>query len=174
MSARTPGRRGRGAALAGAVLALGLRAAPAAAQTDSAAAPAAAPASAALGWGKWAAAAFAAGFTALGIEQHNDGNAAFRSLIRYCGQIDCTLTPGGQYADAAAEATYRHVVHYDRAARAWLVAGQVTAVGTAVLFVVDLMRPSAPPNIPYSGLLVDARDGVTRLGVRIPLGRATR
>ena len=129
----------------------------------------------ALGWGKWAAAALAAGFTTLGIERHNDGNAAYRSLITYCGQTAiCTIAPDGRYADPTAEATYQRVVRSDRAARAWLVAGQITAVASAVLFVMDLMRQREPPNIPYSGLLVESGDGVTRVGVRIPIGPGMR
>ena len=133
------------------------------------------PAPAAVGWGKWAAAALAAGFTAAGVEQHNNGNAAFRSLITYCGQAVCALAPDGRYADPAAEATYQRVVRADRAARVWLVAGQVTAVGTAVLFVVDLLRQQEPANIPYAGLLLlESGDGVTRVGFRIPLGTQRR
>lgn len=177
-------QRGRVAAvlLAGTV-ALAVFADPAGAQSDSTAAaqpPAgrvqadSTPASPvpgpwALGWGKWAAAALAAGFTTLGIEHHNDGNAAYRSLITYCGQTAiCTIAPDGRYADPTAEATYQRVVRRDRAARAWLVAGQLTALGSAVLFVMDLMRQREPPNIPYSGLLVESEGGVTRVGVRIP------
>jgi hypothetical protein len=127
------------------------------------------PAPAVVGWGKWVAAALAAGFTAVGVEQHNSGNAAFRSLIAYCGQAVCSLASDGRYADPAAEATYQRVVRADRAARAWLVAGQLTAVGTAVLFVVDLMRQREPANIPYHGLLLESADGVTRVGIRIPV-----
>jgi hypothetical protein len=170
--ARTSGRRA--ARLAAALaLAMALAAQPARAQVDTAAVQVRESASA-VGWAKWVTAAFAAGFTALGIEQHNSGNASFRSLIRYCGQVTCALTSGGKYADASAEATYLQVVRSDRAARVWLVAGQVTAVGTAVLFVVDLMRQREPPNIPYSGLLLESGNGVTRVGYRIPIGRGMK
>ncbi len=162
-------KRGKVAGLAaGLALAVALVPQPARAQVDTAATRVHESASP-VGWAKWVTAAFAAGFTALGVEQHNSGNAAFRSLIRYCGQVTCALTPGGTYVDGSAEATYQHVVRSDRAARVWLVAGQVTAVGTAVLFVVDLMRQREPPNIPYSGLLVESEDGVTRVGYRIPV-----
>jgi hypothetical protein len=142
----------------------------AAAPADSArvAAPSGTPA--VVGWGKWAAAAVAVGFTTVGIEQHNGANGAFRSLIQYCGATACTFTPDGRYADSRAEATYQVVVRRDRAARLWLLAGQVTAVGTAVLFVLDLMRPRGPENIPYSGLLLESAEGVTRVGFRIPIG----
>ncbi len=176
----------RGARMAGCVavaLALAAHAAPVRAQSDTAGAseppamrvqadsvPAAPRVPAALGWGKWAAAGLAAGFVALGIEQHNTGNAAFRSLIGYCGRTaTCTIAPDGRYADPTAEATYQRVVRADRAARVWLVAGQVTAVGGAVLFVMDLMRPREPGNIPYSGLLVETGGGATRVGWRIPV-----
>ncbi len=132
--------------------------------------PAVRPAPAVLGWSKWAAAGLAAGFVTLGIERHNAGNAAFRALISYCGRTaTCTIASDGRYADPTAEATYQRVVRADRAARGWLIAGQVTAVGGAVLFVLDLMRQREPGNIPYSGLLVESGGGATRVGWRIPV-----
>jgi hypothetical protein len=105
-------------------------------------------------WGKWMAAAAAVSFTAMGVERHRAGDAAFRDLVRYCQQTLCTLTPDGRYADPGAEGRYQHVVRADRAARAWLIGGQIAAIGTAVLFVLELRRSTEPPNIPYSGLVI--------------------
>lgn len=172
--------------LAVAAVLLAALARPAAAQTDSAsrpdarasaavpappraAAPAASAVPGAVRWGKWAAASLAAGFTVLGIHQHDVADRAFASLVGYCGTVTCTLAADGRYADPAAEATYQRVVRNDRSARAWFIAGEAAAVGTAALFVVQLLHPTEEPNIPYSGLQVDSRNGVLRLSVRIPV-----
>jgi len=120
-------------------------------------------------WGKWAAAATAVGFTALGIRQHNAGDAAFSDLVRYCRTTLCTLTPGGRYADPAAEALYQGVVRDDRSARAWLIGGQIAALGSALLFVLELRRTKEPPSIPFSGLIVEPDGYGTRVGWRVAL-----
>jgi hypothetical protein len=118
-------------------------------------------------WGKWAAAAAAASFTALGIRQHNAGDAAFRDLVAYCRTTLCALTPQGRYADPQAEARYQRVVRDDRSARAWLIGGQVAAIGSALLFVLELRHGREPPNIPYSGLMVESGADGARLGWRV-------
>jgi hypothetical protein len=124
----------------------------------------------AIMWGKWATAALAVGFTALGVHQHNAGDAAYTSLINYCRDAGpCPLAPDGRYANPQAEAMYQRVVRNDRSARGWLIGGQVAAVGSAVLFVLQLSRNREPPNIPYSGLLVESGAHGARLGWRIPL-----
>jgi hypothetical protein len=148
--------------------------APARAQVDTAAtlgdtAPSPRAVPAAVRWGKWAAAAAAVGLTIEGIERHNAANAAFGDLVGYCGGTTCTLGSDGRYDDPGAEALYQRVVRSDRAARVWIVTGQLAAVGSAVLFVMDLIRPHEEPNIPYSGLLLQSGNGVTRVGLRIPV-----
>ena len=155
---------------------LACAAAPALAQVDTAAAPppAAAPApyrvAPAVSWGKWAAAAVAVGSTVLGIHQHNAGNNAYRELVLYCsGSVLCSIGSDGRYLDAHAEGTYQRVVRDDRSARAWLIAGQLAALGSAVLFVLELKHEGGPPNIPFNGLLVESGDGVTRVGFRVPV-----
>jgi hypothetical protein len=146
---------------------------PALAQGDSAA-PAAYRTAPVVRWGKWAAAALAVGSTALGIREHNAGNNAYRSLVVYCSEvIVCSIGQDGRYIDARAEAAYQQVVRDDRSARAWLVIGQLAAVGSAVLFVLELRHETGPPNIPFSGLLVESRGGVTRVGYRIPVRLGT-
>jgi hypothetical protein len=123
----------------------------------------------AIRWGKWGAAALAVGFTALGVHQHNDGDAAYRELIARCQIIPCPIASNGRYADAAAEAIYQRVVRDDRSARAWLVGGELAAVGGAVLFILELSTNREPPNIPYSGLVLESDTRGTRVGWRIVL-----
>ncbi len=123
---------------------------------------------AAIKWGKWAAAALAVGFTGLGIHQHNAGDAAYSELIAYCRNASCPIGSDGRYANSGAEALYQRVVRDDRMARAWLIGGQVAAVGSAILFVLELSRNREPPNIPYSGFNVESdRRGRTRVGWRV-------
>jgi hypothetical protein len=160
-------------ALATLALVAAASAPPAFAQRDSAA-PAAAPVpyrvAPSITWGKWAAAAAAVGSTVLGIRQHNAGNNAYRDLVLYCGEvITCSIGSDGRYVDARAEATYQQVVRHDRSARAWLVVGQLAALGSAVLFVLELKHGGGPPNIPFNGITVDSGNGVTRVGYRIPI-----
>ena len=184
--AATPHRRGgraRGAgpaaALAAALLLAPLaRAAQAQNDTAATAPPAAVPGSArpdvtpaGIKWGKWAAAALAVGATAVGLHQHNAGNDAYAALVGYCGRVPCTIAPDGHYADSRAEGIYQQVVRDDRSARVWIVAGQLAAVGSAVLFVLELRHHNEPPNIPYAGLIVESRQGVTRVGYRVGIGR---
>ncbi|MBI1723884.1 MAG: hypothetical protein HYR48_08260 [Gemmatimonadetes bacterium] len=120
-------------------------------------------------YGKWAAAAAAVGFTALGIRTHHAANADFRALADYCrSRGACAIGPDGRYADPVAEERYRAVVRGDRAARAWLVSGQAALVGSAVLFVLELKRDRGPPNIPYSGFVVEPGAFGTRVGFRLP------
>ncbi len=123
----------------------------------------------AVHWGKWAAAAAAVGFTALGIHEHDAGDAAYDALVSYCGTVPCPFASDGRYADTRAEALYQRVVRDDRSARAWLVGGQLAAVGSAVLFVIELTRERPEPNIPYSGFLVESGRHGMRIGWRIPL-----
>ena len=121
----------------------------------------------AIQWGKWAAAAAAVGFTALGVRQHNAGDAAYTDLINYCRTRVCALTPAGRYADPQAEARYQRVVRDDRSARAWLIGGQVAAIGSAVLWVLQLRSTREPPNIPYSGLVLESGGYGTHVGWRV-------
>ena len=141
--------------------------APLAAQVQ---APRDVPTPAAIHYGKWAAAAAAAGFTALGIRSHNRADDDFRALSDYCRvQGTCIVGGDGRYTDPGAEARYRQVVHGDRMARAWLISGQAALVGSVVLFVLELQRDRGPKNIPFSGLVVEPGPLGTRVGLRIPV-----
>ena len=136
-------------------------------QPPAAEQPSAHRASPMIKWGKWAAVAAAVSFTALGIGQHNAGDATFSDLVRHCRTTLCTLTAAGRYADPAAEALYQRVVRDDRSARAWFIGGQVAALGSALLFVLELRRTREPPSIPFSGLVVEPDGYGTRVGWRI-------
>ena len=66
----------------------------------------------AIHYGKWATAALALGFTALGVRAHNGADTDFRGLVAYCRQAGgCALGPDGRYTSPEAEARYRAVVH---------------------------------------------------------------
>jgi hypothetical protein len=120
-------------------------------------------------YGKWVAAAASAGFTALGIREHNDADRAFADLARYCRQQQsCDVGPDGRYLDPAAEERYQRVVSGDRRARTWLVTGQLALVGSVALFVIELTREKGSENIPYRGLLVEPGKYGTRIGFRLP------
>jgi hypothetical protein len=136
-------------------------------QTPAAPEPSAHHGSPVIKWGKWAAAAAAVSFTTLGIRQHNAGDAGFSDLVHYCRTTLCTLAPGGRYADPEAEALYQRVVRDDRLARVWFIGGQVAALGSALLFVLELRRTREPPSIPFSGLVVRSDAYGVRLGWRL-------
>lgn len=121
-------------------------------------------------YGKWAAAAVAVGFTAMGIRTHQEADDDFRALADYCkAQGACALGTDGRYTDPVAEARYRDIVRGDRTARAWLISGQTAIVGSAILFVLELKRERGPRNIPYSGLVIEPGAFGTRIGLRLPI-----
>ncbi len=113
------------------------------------------PAPALYRTGKWIAAAAAVTLTGIGIADHDQANAAYTQLVNYCASGTCQLGPDGHYTDPVAEARYHEVVVNDRAARAWLLGGQLSLVGAVGLFILELHHSSKePPNIPYSGLTI--------------------
>ncbi len=92
-------------------------------------------------YGKWIAAALFGGFTALGVQEHERANDRFRELVGYCEDTGpCRVGPDGRYTNSEAEARYREVARGDRAARGWLVAGQVALLTSVTLFVIELRR----------------------------------
>ena len=115
-------------------------------------------------YGKWGAAALFVAFTAAGAVAHNRANADWDLLAAYCrGQGSCAIGPDRRYTNPVAESMYWDVVHLDRAARAWLIGGQVALAGAVTLFIVELRRQHGPPNIPYSGFTVEPG----RFGLRV-------
>jgi len=147
-------------------------AAPARAQT-SAAPPARERAPALVKWGKWGASVVFVGLTAQGISRHDAADAAYRRLTGYCRTGgSCVLGPDGTYADPRSEAFYQDVASGDRAARAWLIAGQAALVGAVALFIVELSYEHGPGNIPYEpqAYVAPGRGGVL-VGMRVSLRR---
>jgi hypothetical protein len=120
-------------------------------------------------YGKWAAALAFAGFTALGALEHAQANDAYAGLQAFCrGGGSCAIAPDGRYADPAAEGRYQQVVSSDRAARVWLMSGQVALGGAAALFVIDLLKSREPKNIPFQGLVIAPTRTGTHIGWKLP------
>lgn len=115
-------------------------------------------------YGKWAAAATAIGFTALGLSAHNRADRAYATLLDYCRTSFCPIGSDGRYTDPVAEAHYRAVSAGDREARAWLIGGQVALAGAVALFVMELKyKGRGPRNIPFNGLVLEPG----RVGMRV-------
>jgi hypothetical protein len=121
-------------------------------------------------YGKWALAAGAIGFTILGQREHNRSQRLWTQLLDICrkNNQDCALDDSGRYVNDQAELLYEESIYYDHRARHRLVAGQLSLLGAAALFIADLSsRGEKPNNIPLHGLAVaPSRDGV-RVGMRI-------
>ena len=123
--------------------------------------------------GKWGAAALFIGFTATGISRHDGADADYRALTSYCKTGgSCALAADGTYVDPHSESLYQQVTAGDRAARAWLITGQVALAGAAALFIVQLNYEHGTRNIPYEPEAYVAPGlGATLVGLRLPLGR---
>ncbi len=103
-------------------------------------------------YGKWVLAAGAVGMNYLALRSHNRAEDAFDQLESHClaTRSRCDLGPGGEYLDPEIEALYQRSLRYDRIARGWLIGGEATLAGAAVLFIWELTRPKArPENIPF-------------------------
>ena len=122
--------------------------------------------------GKWGAAALFLGFTATGISRHNGADADYRSLTGYCkvGGGSCLLAPDGTYLDPHSEQLYQQVIAGDKAARAWLIGGQVALAGAAALFIMQLSYEHGPHNIPFEPQFSVMPGRGTLVGLRVPLG----
>ncbi len=121
-------------------------------------------------YGKWGAAALFVGFTSLGVIEHDRANSAYDRLTAYCLNTGpCTIGADGRYTNPGAESRYQEVVNGDRAARLWLVSGQVALAGTAALFIIELLKEHGTRNIPFNGLLLEPGRRQTKLGWRLTL-----
>ncbi len=132
------------------------------------------PAPALYRTGKWIAAAAAVTLTGIGIADHDQANAAYTQLVNYCAGGTCQIGPDGHYTDPVAESKYNTVVQSDRAARVFLVSGQVALAGAVAMFILELHHAGKePPNIPYHGLTIApariAGAKVMRIGWRLGL-----
>lgn len=158
MSGRTP----LPAALA---LLLGVAPAPLAAQRIQPIEPAAERESIALEVAKWTSGglAVAAGVAAFVLQDR--ASERFADLEAFCSaepDVCRQLNPDGSYADAATEARYQDIRRDFRDARWTLIGAHALAVGTIVLFVLDLPQDPAPENIPYEPPAL--RVGIGRAG----------
>jgi hypothetical protein len=125
---------------------------------------------AAVHYGKWALAAGAIGFTILAQREHNRSQRLWTQLLDICrkNNQDCALDDSGRYVNYQAELLYDESIYYDHRARHRLVAGQLSLLGAAAMFIADRSsRGEKPDNIPLHGLAVaPSRDGVL-VGMRI-------
>ncbi len=123
-------------------------------------------------YGKWAAAAAAVAFTAMGAHEHDNSNREWNRLLALCraDNADCLLGPNGRYVNPAAEQLYQASLHFDRRARTRLLAGQGALLAAAAMFIGDLRRQSSGPgNIPFAPLEVsgDPDGHGARVGLRV-------
>ncbi|HEX7049123.1 MAG TPA: hypothetical protein VF188_02840 [Longimicrobiales bacterium] len=78
----------------------------------------------------------------------------------------------GAYADAQLQRLHDEAQRLDGRARLALLAGQVAAAASVLLFILDLQENPAPPNVPYEPpriRLAPSTDGGARLTVRVPV-----
>ena len=120
-------------------------------------------------YGKWVLVAGSAAMNYLALAAHNDAEDSFDEVESRCfdNPSRCDLGPTGTYTDPEIEAFYQTSLHYDRAARGWLIGGQAALAGAAVLFIWELTLPKGPPeNIPFEPE-VRSLYQATGLGVRL-------
>jgi hypothetical protein len=123
-------------------------------------------------WGKWATAAVAVTFTALGAREHHYSDIEWNQLLAICrnNNADCTLGPSGRYVNANPELLYQASLQFDRRARRWLLGAQAVALATAALFISDLRHHTDEPgNIPFKPVslaVLPTRAGAA-LGIRV-------
>lgn len=124
-------------------------------------------------YGKWVAMVAAAVFTGLAVREHDRSAQAWDQLLGICrnDNADCTVAADGRYVNQVAENHYQRSLYFDARARRRLLAGQVTLVVAATLFIADLARgPNGPPNIPFDPnrlVVAPAAGGGTRVGWRL-------
>lgn len=122
-------------------------------------------------YAKWVAGAGAVALTVMAVREHERSANQWDALLALCrtDYANCTLDPGGRYADPSAEALYQTALRYDRRARARLISGQATLILAVGLFLADLgHNRDGPNNIPFSPLelTADPAQGKVRVGVR--------
>ena len=119
-------------------------------------------------YGKWLLVAGSAGMNYLALHSHNQAEDSFDQIESNCSadQSRCDVGAGGAYLDPEMEAFYQSSLHYDRAARNWLIGGEAALAGAAALFVWELTLPKArPDNIPFEPE-VRSLHGSTGVGLR--------
>ena len=124
---------------------------------------------------KWSTGALAAAAGVYAFVLQGDAEDAYEELEAICltdPELCRGVTENGAYADPALEARYQDIRSDFRRSRLLLVGAHVLAVGSAVLFIVDLPRDETPENVPYEppSLRVGVRpDGALEAGFRYPV-----
>ncbi len=124
-------------------------------------------------YGKWATAAAAVAFTAMGAAEHRRSDRHWDRLLALCraNSADCVVGSDGRYPNAEAESRYQAAVGFDRRARTRLFAGQAALLVTVGLFILDRRRgDDGPENIPFAPLEVGSEPGTGRVRVGVRLG----
>lgn len=119
-------------------------------------------------WGKWGALAGATALTAVAFLRNRDANQVFDGLLDLCEAASsaCLTGANGRYVHQDAEALYQETLRLDRAARGWMIGGQVSLAAAGAMFLVDLVwGGDDPENIPFAPLDVVAEPG--RLGFQV-------
>jgi hypothetical protein len=125
----------------------------------------------AVHYGKWLAAAGAAAFTVMAVDEHRKSTREWDQLLDICraDNANCVTGPDGRYTYYPAELHYQHAIYYDHRARHRLLGGQVSLLAAAAMFIADLRPQKGPGNIPFHAMELTPRaggDGVD-VGVRI-------
>lgn len=124
---------------------------------------------------KWSTGGLAAAAGIYAFVLQADAEDRYDALERQCIETpaDCRgVTADGAYADPALEARYQDIRGDYRTSRLLLLGAHVLAVGSAVLFIVDLPRGETPENLPYDPpeLRVGVRpDGALEARFRYPV-----
>jgi hypothetical protein len=112
-------------------------------------------------YGKWLTAASAIAFTALAEREHRQSQREWDRLLDICraNNTACALGPDGRYRNYQAELHYTKSIYYDHRARHRLLAGQLSLLATAAMFIADLRPDKGPGNIPFHPLEVGPAPG---------------
>lgn len=136
------------------------------------------PSWSALRISKWATLAGTLGTAVYGVTTAREADNEYERLERSCqaAPISCAQRSGdGSYSDASLEQQYQSVLRQDHHARSALLASQLGAAASVVLFILDLRHARAPGDIPYHPprtlQLAPGRDGD---GVELRLHLPTR
>lgn len=126
---------------------------------------------------KWTTGGLAAAAGVLAFVMQNDAEDRLHELERFCEDsptVCAQVTPDGAYADPSLEETWQDIRDDYRDSRLLLLGAHVLAVGSVVLFILDLPRDATPENIPYEppALRVGVRaDGSLEATFRYPVSR---
>jgi hypothetical protein len=116
---------------------------------------------------KWASFAATLGAAVYGVSTVRAADDRYEELEQAClaAPVVCGAhLPDGSYVDTELEQRYQAVLRQDRRARTALLASQLGAATTVVLFILDLRHARDPADVPYRpprGLqLTPRRDGL--------------